>query len=74
MQTASQKPKHRNPEYPADHKAGMRVTKGGSMCANCEYLGADRKTCNNEYFIKWHGSNIIPEPIDQYCSDWWRPK
>ena len=22
-------------EYPADHKPGMSVTKGGSMCGNC---------------------------------------
>jgi hypothetical protein len=52
----------------------MRVTKGGSMCGNCEYLGKDRLTCTNEYFIKWHGSNVIPAPIDEYCSDWWEPK
>jgi hypothetical protein len=58
-------------EYPPDHKAGMRVPKGGSMCANCEYLGKDKKTCTEEHFIKWNGSNIIPAPIDEYCSDWY---
>jgi hypothetical protein len=59
-------------EYPADHKPGMRVTKGGSMCKNCEYVSGNK--CTNEYFIKWHGNDIIPAPIDEYCSDFWEPK
>ena len=67
-------PEQGEAEYPADHEPGMKVTKGGSMCKNCEYLGDDQKTCKNEYFQQWHGSDVIPEPIDEYCSDWWEPK
>jgi len=66
------KVKKNTPEYPADHKAAMRVTKGGSCCANCEYLKG--KECTNEYYIKWNGSGNIPAPIDEFCSDWWEPK
>jgi len=58
------------PRYPEDHVPGMVVPKGGSSCAKCEYLGDDKKTCTNEYFIKWNGSELIPAPIDEYCSDW----
>lgn len=61
----------RQPEYPLNHQAGMRVAKGGSMCANCRFLGNDRKTCTNEYFIRWNGSKLLPAPADEYCSDWW---
>jgi hypothetical protein len=60
--------------YPADHKPGMQVPKGGSSCASCEYLGADGKTCKNTYFIAWNGSDTLPAPADEYCSDWWEPK
>lgn len=59
-------------EYPSDHKPGMKVTKGGSMCKNCEYVSGNK--CTNEYFIKWNGSDKIPAPIDEYCSDWWESK
>jgi len=58
------------PFYPLDHKAGMVVPKGGSNCEKCEYLGTDRATCTNVYFIAWNRSNVIPAPIDSYCSDW----
>ena len=58
--------------YPKDHKPGMRVTKGGSCCANCEYVNGQE--CTNEYFIKWNRSNKIPAPTDEYCSDFWEPK
>lgn len=61
--------KTNKPTYPADHKAAMKVTKGGSMCKNCEYVNGQK--CTNEYFIKWNGSDIIPAPTDEYCSDWW---
>lgn len=57
--------------YPDDHKAGMRVPKGGSSCASCEYLGKDKKSCTNKHFIKWHGSDVLPAPADEYCSDWY---
>lgn len=60
-------------EYPPDHKPGMRVPKGGSMCANCEYFnGVD--SCNNKYFIEWNGSGKLPAPANEYCSDWYHQK
>ena len=60
--------------YPADHKPGMRVTKPGSSCANCEYLRPGLH-CANTYFQKWHGSNKIPTTdASSYCSDWWSPR
>lgn len=63
-----------NATYPPDHVPAMRVPKGGSSCAKCEYLkDRDRGLCGNQYFIKWHGSNKIPAPIDSYCSDWFEP-
>lgn len=62
-----------NAQFPPDHKPGMRVPKGGSSCASCEYYKGNL-TCGNEYFIKWRGSNHIPAPSpDEYCSDWWEP-
>jgi len=61
-------------QYPADHKAGMRVPEGGSMCANCEYLkDAEKGLCGNNYFVKWNGSDKIPAPIHEYCSDFYEP-
>lgn len=60
-------------KLPKNHQAGMKVPKGGSMCANCEYLGKDRKTCTEENFISWNGSKFIPGEIDAYCSDWYSP-
>jgi hypothetical protein len=60
--------------YPDDHVGGMRVPKGGSNCAKCEYLKDKEKgLCGNKYFIKWHGSDKIPGKIDEYCSDWFEP-
>jgi hypothetical protein len=61
------------PTYPPDHKPGMRVPKGGSSCSSCKYLGKDKRTCTNKDFIKWHGSEVIPGKIDEYCSDWYEP-
>lgn len=63
------------PTYPPDHKPGMRVPKGGSMCENCKYLkDAAKRICDNQDFIKWNGSEVIPGKIDEYCSDWYEPK
>lgn len=63
----------KSPQYPDDHKAAMKVPKGGSSCSNCKFLvGKDR--CGNKYFQDWHGSDKIPAPIDEYCSDWFEPK
>lgn len=61
-------------EYPENHKPGMRVTKGGSMCANCEYWEADGNKCNNKYWLQWHEDENIPYPADEYCCNWWHPK
>ena len=59
---------------PSDHKPGMRVPEGGSMCANCEYLkDRDKGLCGEPNFIKWNGSNKIPGQINAYCSDWYQP-
>jgi hypothetical protein len=53
----------------------MRVTKGGSMCANCEYHEAEGNICNNKYWLKWHdGVEEIPYPADEYCCNWWHSK
>lgn len=67
--------------YPADHVAAMQVPKGGSMCASCEYLkDAKNRICGSPHFKAWEGPNKpagsdkIPLPIDQFCSDWYEPK
>lgn len=53
----------------------MRVPKGGSSCASCEYYKGDM-ICGNEYFIHWNknGKHIPAERPDEYCSDWYEPK
>jgi hypothetical protein len=57
---------------PANHRAGMVVPKGGSCCANCRFLGADHKTCDNKNFIEWNGGdNKLPAKDENYCSDWY---
>jgi len=53
---------------PANHQLGMKVPKGGSMCANCKYL-ASSTTCGNQGFVKWHGKPELPEPANEYCCD-----
>lgn len=55
--------------YPSDHKVGMKVTRGGTMCANCEYV--DGLNCTNKYFMRWNGGEKIPGRIDEYCCDFW---
>lgn len=63
-----------DPKYPKDHVPAIRVPKGGSSCSSCEYLGEDRKTCRNPYFISWNGgSNKLGAPADEFCSDWYEP-
>jgi hypothetical protein len=62
-------------EYPADHEPGLRVTKGGSMCANCEYWVEKGNLCNNKYLLQWHdGDAKVPAPADEYCCNWWHAK
>jgi hypothetical protein len=53
---------------PANHQLGMKVPKGGSMCANCKYL-ASPTTCGNKGWIEWHGNEKLPHPADEYCCD-----
>ena len=55
------------PSYPADHKVGMVVPKGGSDCAKCEYV--DGQDCKQAQFVKWNGASKIPGKIDAYCCD-----
>ena len=54
-------------QYPAGHKLGMRVPKGGSDCEKCEYV--DGQNCKNPRFVKWNGSAVIPLPTNEYCCD-----
>lgn len=61
------------PTYPKDHQPAMRVPKGGSSCASCEYLGKDDKTCTSKNYIAWRGSNRLGAPKDEWCSDWYEP-
>ena len=64
----------RQPTYPEDHVPGMRVPKGGSNCAKCEYLADNKTDCTNKHFQKWNGGPKIPGKIDEYCSDWFETK
>lgn len=50
----------------------MRVPKGGSDCAKCEYV--DGQNCTQKDFVKWNGGNKIPGPIDAYCCDFFTTK
>jgi hypothetical protein len=63
---------------PENHKAGMKVPKGGACCANCKYWHEGTKDkegyCGNDYYEKWSGVKSIPYHPLQYCSDWWEPK
>ena len=56
---------------PPDHTQGLKVPKGGSCCANCEYWDSEKESCKNTYYQKWAGTDKIPNPPDEYCSDWW---
>lgn len=60
------------PSYPADHQVGMKVPKGGSSCAKCEYVSGTR--CRQEKWVRWNGSNVIPAPTDSYCCDFFETK
>ena len=75
MKTLNSLPRgHENkPTYPKDHVPAIRVPHNGSSCASCEYVGKDKKTCTNDYFIKWNGSNVLPYPATDFCSDWYEP-
>lgn len=60
-------------KYPKNHLAGTKVPKGGSSCSNCKWVRPGGE-CASQYFQEWNGSAKIPEPVDQYCSDWWEPQ
>lgn len=62
---------HKLPDYPPDHKVGMRVPKGGSACSKCEYVNGQH--CRQKDFVKWNGSSLIPAPTDSYCCDFFEP-
>jgi len=59
---------------PASHQAGMKIPKGGSMCANCEYWAKRGNKCNNKYWKTWAETEQIPYPGDEYYCDWWHVK
>jgi hypothetical protein len=63
---------HELPKYPKDHQVGMKVPKGGSDCAKCEYNSADRKRCSQKDFVKWNGSAVLPAAADEYCCDFFK--
>lgn len=58
--------------YPASHKVGMKVPKGGSDCAKCEYVNG--QNCSQPQFVRWNGGNKIPAPTDEYCCDFFEAK
>ena len=62
-------------ELPPDHKAAIRVPKGGSCCMNCKYWNDSNKKCQNTYYQQWSETDgEIPFSPDEYCSDWFEPK
>jgi hypothetical protein len=58
---------------PENHKAGLRVPKGGSCCANCKWWDAEEEICESKYYSDWAGTNKIPYAADEYCTNWWEP-
>ena len=56
--------------YPANHKPAMRVPVGGSSCAKCAFHRADGNRCDSPDYQKYYGTDQIPLPPDQFCSDW----
>lgn len=54
--------------YPPDHKLGMVVPEGGSMCGRCSFW--DGEDCENKLFREWNnGSGEIPTSPTKYCCD-----
>lgn len=54
---------------------GMRVPKGGSDCAKCEYLkDAEKQLCGNKHFIAWNGGPKFTAPADEYCCNYFNFK
>lgn len=57
----------------ANHQPFIRVADGGSNCANCLYLKSDAEgnKCIHEDFIKFTGSDKLPDDIQNFCSDFY---
>jgi len=62
--------------YPANHKLGMIVPKGGSSCAKCRFVSEEKTNCANKGFQRWNSDvnkaedpSLIPAPADEYCCD-----
>ena len=64
--------RHDLPNYPADHKVGMRVPVGGSNCHKCHYVAGQK--CQQKDFVKWLGKDTIPAPTNQYCCDFFETR
>ncbi len=60
--------------YPGNHKPGMKVPKGGSSCSSCKFVRENGTRCANQNYQRWSGTGDLPEPADEYCSDWWEPQ
>jgi hypothetical protein len=60
--------------YPADHKVGMVVPRGGSSCAKCEYVRNNRRDCAQPDFVAWNKSPVLPAPANEYCCDFFEAK
>jgi len=63
---------------PSNHKAGLHVPKGVSCCANCKWWvhkeNSEEYHCINTYYQEWAGTDSIPYPADEYCTNSWEPK
>jgi len=57
-----------------NHIPFLKVGHGGSSCATCRFLSENGKDCTNKYFIGWYGKAELPQPITEWCSDWWEGK
>jgi hypothetical protein len=54
----------------------MRVPVGGAMCANCSHYKptpTGHGLCREPNFAAYYGTNQIPFPADEFCSDWYEP-
>lgn len=51
------------------HRLGMIVGPGGSSCARCRFVSAERTLCANLNFATWNGSPALPAPAETYCCD-----
>lgn len=65
-------------DLPESHKAGMKVPKGGSSCANCKFseMKEDGPHCHSEYWVRWNGGETrlpVDDP-ETYCSDFWEAR